>query len=588
MPAGRKQRVSSDRVVRPSPGADPKDRRTGSATLDASIVNRESSIRQYNRLVCAALVVLLGTVYLLTLYPGVSKGDSAELQYMCPMLGVCHPPGYAVEVVVGKLFSLLPIGPNVAWRINFMQAVCGVVGCLALYGALRRLIGQILPALVASTTLGFSTIYWMHCVRAEVYVFYSMFLLVGLYTAVRFLTSDKSGWLWLTALVLGVCIGGRPSEVLVLPALVGLWLEFRGRVRLGLGRLAVAIAIAVLPFVFAVGFHAVRENPALLHARDDALRDGILEIGTPFPELSLPQRLSEAVGYSVGLKAAGRADFTAFSWRRLGWDLNKYAWLLSGRGALGNRFPEGKTRHDPLVPFPAREQGRGTSIGTLGVLLAVIGLWRGRRRRGVVLLGAGLFLGNLVYYAYMHPVDNLHFTIPGLAGLTVLIALGLSARTDAGSTARMKPGWSLAGRLACFLVPAFLLATNYRVVGPATPEVRDHLKLGALVKRTPVPDDVVIIATYSRAHTLRCLYWLDAGRTDVHVLILRERFGREEVRRLVNGLIAREYSVLISTETIAKDNARRKLAQHTPRELVNIGLFHPPPRTPGPRRGPGE
>jgi hypothetical protein len=508
---------------------------------------------------------------------------------MCPLLGVCHPPGYAVEVVVGKLFSLLPIGPNVAWRINFMQAVCGVVGCLALYGLLRRLIGQILPALVASTTLGFSTIYWMPSVRAEVYVFYGMFLSLGLYTAVRFVTSDKSAWLWLTALFLGVCVGGRPSEVLVLPALVGLWLQFRGRVRLGVSRLAIAVAIAVLPFVFAVGFHVVRENPALLHARDDALRDELVGGVTPSSELSLPERLGEAVAYTVGLKAAGREDFTAFSWRRLGWDLDKYGWLLSGLGAFGDRFAQDETLRHRGVPYPAREQGRGTSIGALGVLLAVIGLWRGRRRYGVVLLGLGLFLGNLVYYVYMHPVDNLHFTIPGLAGIAVLIALGLSTRTDGGSAAPAKPGWSLAGRVACFVVPAFLLATNYyRVVDPATPEVRNHLKLGALVGKTPLPDGAVIVAMYSRAHTLRCLYWVDAGRTDVHVLILRERFSDAEVRRLVNGLIAREYWVLISTETIAKDSARRRMAQWTPREFINVGLFRPPQRTPAGPRGPGE
>lgn len=526
-----------------------------------------------NRLACVLLVVLLGGIYLATLYPGVRAGDSAELQWMCALLGVCHPPGYALEVVVGKLFSVLPIGSCVAWRINFMQAVCGVVGCLALYGALRRLTGQIPPGLVAAMTLAFSTIYWRHGTAAEVYVFYSMFLLLGVYTAVRFLTSDKAGWFFLTALLLGICVGGRPSEVLILPALAGLWLGFHGRVRLSLGRIAAAVLVGVLPFVFSVCFYMVRENPALLHARDDALRDEILEVGTPFPKLPFSQRLREAISYSVGLKGAGREDFTAFSWRRVGWDLNKYAWLLSGVGAFGDRFSEVDTRNDPVVAFRQREQGRGTSISAIGVLLALVGITRWRRQRGAVLLGVWLFVGNLIFYLYMHPVDNLHFTIPGLAGLAVLIGLGVSTR-PVGSAVRTRPrGKSLVYQAACFMVPGFLLVGNYGVVDSRTPEVREHLALGALIKKTPLPDKPAIIAMYSRAQTLRCLYWVDAGRTDVRVLIFRERFGREELQRMVTGLRAGGYTVLFGTEAISQEETKRMLARWTPRELIDVGLF---------------
>ena len=63
-----------------------------------------------HRLACAALATLLGVVYLVTLYPGVSKGDAAELQYMCPLLGVCHPPGYVVELSQHSIPEILLVG----------------------------------------------------------------------------------------------------------------------------------------------------------------------------------------------------------------------------------------------------------------------------------------------------------------------------------------------------------------------------------------------------------------------------------------------------------------------------------------------
>ncbi len=523
-----------------------------------------------HRLAAGLLVVVLGGVYLATLYPDVRRGDSAELQVMSALLGVAHPPGYALEMVAGKLFSVLPLGPNVAWRINLMQAVCGVIGALALYGTLYRLTGQILPGLVAALTLAFSTVYWMHSVIAEVYVFYGMFLLLGVYTAVRFLTTDRAVWLYLTALLLGVCVGSRPSELLILPALVGLWLGFRRRVRLSPGRIGVAVLLAVLPFVFTVGFFVVREDPALLHARDDALRDEILGVGTPLPELSFSERLREAVLYSVGLKAAGQAEFSKFSGERLAWDLHKYAWLLSGVGAFGDRFPA-DAKGTTVVPYPAREQGRGTSIGVLGLLLALVGLWRWRRQYGVVLLGAGLFLGNLVYYAYMHPVDNLHFTIPGLTGLALLIGLGVTTRGNAENRRR-----SLVYQAVCLAVPAFLLATNFGVVNFRTPEFRRHLALADLVKRTVLPDRPAIIATYSRAQRMRYLYWIDAEQPEVRVIVFRERFGPEELRRLVAGLRGRGFTPLVSVGVVARQPAREMFVRSTPRALADVGLFRAP------------
>lgn len=116
-----------------------------------------------NRLVIAGLICLFGVVYLTTLLPGVSSGDSAELQYASVVIGSCHPPGYQIEVSIGKLFSLLPLGPGIAWRINFMMVVFGTAGCLAFYGAIRRICGFVIPAVIAASTLGFSSVFWTHC-----------------------------------------------------------------------------------------------------------------------------------------------------------------------------------------------------------------------------------------------------------------------------------------------------------------------------------------------------------------------------------------------------------------------------------------
>ena len=291
--------------------------------------------RWATRIVAGLLILLLGGVYLATLHPGVGRGDSAELQYVGPLLGVCHAPGYAVEVTFAKLFSLLPVGSSVAWRINLMMAVFGVIGCLALYGSVRRITRQILPAVVAATILGFSSIYWSHSLLAEVYVFYGTFLLLGVYTTVRFVESNKAAWLYLTALLLGVCIGDRIAEVFILPAFAALWLGYRKQVRLSVVRLLVSLALFVLPFAYRVGFFMLRSDPARPDARDDAERSRVIERRPLFIELSGPERLEYAVRHCSGLMWAKHVQYSA---ERLRWDIDKYVWLLCGRGGFGDRF----------------------------------------------------------------------------------------------------------------------------------------------------------------------------------------------------------------------------------------------------------
>ena len=524
-----------------------------------------------------ALVLLVGGVYVATIRPDVRAGDSAEIQLMAALLGVCHPPGYGLLVSVGHLFTLLPFGPDAAWRVNLMLAVCGVLGALTLFGVLRRLTGRVLPAFLAALTLAFSIAYWMHSVVTEVYVFHALFLLLALYAAVRFFDSDRARWLYLAALCLGICIGGRLSEVTVIPAFVVLWLGARRRVRVTWKRTAISAALACLPFAYNAGYFLCRQVPGTPPVRDDALRDEILNLEPPVATLPAGQRLKEAIAYSAGLRGRGRENFTEVSWWRLGWDLNKYAWQLSGIAAWGDRFPEESRLVDPILAFRQREQGSGTSITILGTALALFGFRHWRRRKHVLLCGALLFLGNLSYYLYMHPVDNLQFILPGLIGLTLLIACGLTPHeaTASDTSGKTRRGPWKTGMLYAFgaVPPLFLLLTNWSIFNYQTPAFQQSLESTAKIKATPLPPDTVIIATYPPAQRFRYLYWAAMGRTDIHVILFREEYDIPELRKLVQTLHQRGVYTLLCSEVIGKEDTMRMLAQITPAEFVAIGLY---------------
>ena len=75
------------------------------------------------RAACAFLVFVASLlVYTITLAPTVTLVDSGELIVAARSLGVAHPPGFPLYVVLAHLATMVPIG-SVAVRVNFASAL---------------------------------------------------------------------------------------------------------------------------------------------------------------------------------------------------------------------------------------------------------------------------------------------------------------------------------------------------------------------------------------------------------------------------------------------------------------------------------
>src|SRR5438876_296940 len=66
---------------------------------------------------------LVLALYLVTMAPSTAMWDTSEYIAAAYTFGLPHPPGNPFFVIVGHVFSLLPIAPNVASRINVLAAV---------------------------------------------------------------------------------------------------------------------------------------------------------------------------------------------------------------------------------------------------------------------------------------------------------------------------------------------------------------------------------------------------------------------------------------------------------------------------------
>ena len=84
------------------------------------------------RLIAAGLVFASALIlYAITLAPTVTLVDSGELIVAARRLGVAHPPGFPLYVLLAHLATIFPFG-NVAVRVNFASSVFATLAAATL------------------------------------------------------------------------------------------------------------------------------------------------------------------------------------------------------------------------------------------------------------------------------------------------------------------------------------------------------------------------------------------------------------------------------------------------------------------------
>ncbi len=129
-------------------------------------------------------------LYAQTLAPSVAAlfDDSLEFPLVSYRLGIAHPTGYPLYMLLAKAFTLGP-WQNVAWSVNLLSAVAGSLTVTLVYLIARQLARQLacrrLPALLAALALALSPVFWSQAAIAEVYTLNSAFVAALLWLALR-------------------------------------------------------------------------------------------------------------------------------------------------------------------------------------------------------------------------------------------------------------------------------------------------------------------------------------------------------------------------------------------------------------------
>src|SRR5207253_1963990 len=110
-----------------------------------------------------------------------------EFQVGVARLGIAHGSGYPLLMLVGRLFTLLPVGGTLAFRANLTSAVFGALAGAGVLGLARRLGASPLAALLAGLAFGVSPTLWSRAVEIEAYTLNAAFVVDILLVAVSLL-----------------------------------------------------------------------------------------------------------------------------------------------------------------------------------------------------------------------------------------------------------------------------------------------------------------------------------------------------------------------------------------------------------------
>src|SRR5512146_2418489 len=186
----------------------------------------------YRTALIVSLVILV--LYVLTLAPSTAMWDTSEYIAAAYTLGLPHPPGNPLFVILGRVFSILPIASSVAVRINILAAICSAASAgmwflvteRVLVGWFpqrwQRILGGVLGAMIGATEF---TVWNQSVVNEKVYTVSLVGLAVISWLMIRW-SDDPDGRkadriLVLVAYLLGLGYSNHMAGFLAAPA-VGL------------------------------------------------------------------------------------------------------------------------------------------------------------------------------------------------------------------------------------------------------------------------------------------------------------------------------------------------------------------------------
>jgi hypothetical protein len=186
-----------------------------------------------NKIIAATVFLISLFVLYSTVQPSVSFWDCGEFIAASYSLQVPHPPGTPFFLLVGNIFSKIPIVENIGLRVNLISVISSALSVLFLYLIAVKLIenykgkkadntfdaiSTYLSAAIGALAFSFSDTFWFNGVEAEVYAFSTFLFAAVTYLIMRWNEraddKDSEKYILMIAYLLGLATGVHLMAVL--------------------------------------------------------------------------------------------------------------------------------------------------------------------------------------------------------------------------------------------------------------------------------------------------------------------------------------------------------------------------------------
>ncbi len=172
-------------------------------------------------------VLLVFILYLIGIYPSITNGDSGEFLSQANILGIAHPSGYPLYILILKLFiSIFHIPPAFAGNLMSAFFAAGTIGFLylnldifaKLY--LKNISYRKISAFIAAILLAITPVFFSQAILTEVYTLNSFFLLLLNYIFLIYIKSKKGKYLTTFFFLYGIGLTNHLTLIIFAPIYV--------------------------------------------------------------------------------------------------------------------------------------------------------------------------------------------------------------------------------------------------------------------------------------------------------------------------------------------------------------------------------
>ncbi len=194
-----------------------------------------TNFNRTNRIIAGIVFIFSAILYYSTMASTVSFWDCGEFIATSYTLGVPHPPGSPLFLILGRLFSMLPIGSDIGMRVNIISPLATSVAVMLVYLILVKIVAQLRKGLnepmdvimaiggglVGALVFAVTDSNWFNAVEAEVYAMSTLFTALTIWLILLWSEkADEPGnerYLLIIAYLIGLATGIHLLNLLTLP-----------------------------------------------------------------------------------------------------------------------------------------------------------------------------------------------------------------------------------------------------------------------------------------------------------------------------------------------------------------------------------